>query len=248
MRLSTVLAGAFFSVSMVAAGAGCGSSTPSSSSEPTTQDRGVESGDPSTTVPEGQGSEVNKYGKAYPTNNLGYQARAGTRPGNIMRNYKFLGYVDGDPAKGKTVISLADLYDPEMREVKLISFSAGALWCPPCNEEAKTLVPLMPSLKTKKIAVVQAIIEGGARGTASTLTDLDDWQQRHKINFTIFLDPAQQNLGQFFNAAAVPWNAMLDARSMEILTSAVGFDPAQLPKDMDKWSAWIDANPAQEVQ
>lgn len=247
MRLSTALSGAFFSVFVVVAGVGCSSSSTPSGETGTPQDPGVQPGGPGV-VPDGQGTEVNKYGKAYPTNNLGYQARAGSRAGNIMRNYKFLGYVDGDPSKGKTVISLADLFDPEMRETKLISFSAGALWCNPCNIEAKTLVPLVPELKTRKIAVIQAIIEGDAVGTGSTLADLDDWQKRHKINYTIFLDPAQQNLGQFFNAAAVPWNAMIDARSMEILSSGVGFNPEALPADLDKWSTWIDANPAQVVQ
>jgi hypothetical protein len=199
------------------------------------------------TVPEGQGTELNKYGQPYPTKNLGYQARAGTRAGNIMRNYKFLGYVDGDPAKGKTVISLADLFDPEMRESKLIHFSAGALWCPPCNEEAKALVPLVPSLKQKKIKVIQALIEGDARGTGSTLPDLDVWQRRHSINYTLFLDPEQQNLGQFFDAAAVPWNGLIDARSMEILSSGVGYNP-KMTEEYDRWSAWIDANPAQAVK
>ena len=124
-----------------------------------------------------------------------------------MRNYKFLGYRDGDPSKGTTVISLADYFDPDMKTTKLIHFSAGALWCPPCNEEAKALVPLVPRLKEKKVIIIQALIEGDARGTGSTLDDLNVWQKRHSVNFTLFLDPEQGNLGQFFDAAAVPWNA-----------------------------------------
>ena len=36
--------------------------------------------------------ETNSYGKPYPTRNLGTEARSGSRPGNIMRNFKFQGY------------------------------------------------------------------------------------------------------------------------------------------------------------
>lgn len=244
MRHSTILRGAAISVLLLA---GCGSNTTSTPSAP--QDRGLESTDPpaGTTPGEGQGSNVNPYGRPYPSENLGYQARAGKRPGNVIRNYKFLGYRDGDRSKGRTVISLADLYDPETRQYKLIHFSAGALWCPPCNEEAKAIVPLVPALKEKKVVVIQAIIEGNVRGTASTMDDLDTWQKKHNINYTLFLDPAQQNLGQFFDAAAIPWNGMIDARSMELLTSGVGYNP-NMPKEYDTWLKWIDENPAQAAQ
>ena len=249
MRLSTLVSGVVFSV-VVSGGCGSSSTTaPTGGQAGTPQDPGVDPGQatPPAPVGEGQGSEVNPYGKAYPSKNLGYQARAGTRAGNVIRNYKFLGYRDGDPSKGKTVISLADVFDPEMRAVKLIHFSAGALWCPPCNEEAKALVPLVPGLKAKKVIIIQALIEGDARGTGSTLADLDVWQKRHSVNYTLFLDPEQQNLGQFFDAAAIPWNALIDARSMEILTSGVGYNP-NMTDDYDVWSKWIDQNPAQVVQ
>ncbi len=73
------------------------------------------------------------------------------------------------------------------------------------------------------------------------------WQKRHSINYTIFLDPEQGNLGQFFEAAAIPWNGYLDARSMEVLESGVGYNQDQASV-YDKWSKWIDANPAQAVK
>ena len=211
------------------------------------QDKGIDPGTGTPSPVPGQGTETNPYGVPYPTKNLGYQARAGNRPGSIMRNYKFLGYRDGDPSKGTTVISLADFFDPQTKENKVIHFSAGALWCPPCNEEAKALVPEIANLKTRKITVIQAIIEGNAQGTGSTLDDLNQWQKRHSVNFTIFLDPEQGNLGQFFQAAAIPWNAYLDARSMEVLESGVGYNPNQ-DTTYETWSKWIDANPAQAVQ
>jgi len=247
MALSRLIpvAGAVLSVLL---GVGCSSSSSSSASVTAPQDKGIDPGAGTGTaspVP-GQGTEVNPYGVAYPSKNLGYQARAGNRPGSIMRNYKFLGYRNGDTSK-TVVISLADYFDPDLKEHKVIHFSAGALWCPPCNEEAEALVPEIAGLKAKKVTVIQAIIEGDARGSGSTADDLNVWQQRHKINFTIFLDPKQGNLGQFFEAAAIPWNGYLDARSMEVLESGVGYNTDQAAV-YDKWSKWIDANPAQAIK
>ena len=245
MTLTRVVGGAVFSLLLAG---GCSSSTTPATTAPA-QDKGIDpgagTGTPSPVA--GQGTEVNPYGKTYPTTNLGYQARAGSRAGNIIRNYKFLGYRDGDPSKGTTVISLADYFDPDMKTTKLIHFSAGALWCPPCNEEAKALVPLVPGLKAQKVIVIQALIEGDARGTGSTIADLDVWQKRHSVNYTLFVDPEQGNLGQFFDAAAIPWNGLIDARSMELLTSGVGYNP-KMTDEYTTWSKWIDANPAQEIQ
>jgi thiol-disulfide isomerase/thioredoxin len=245
MRLSRVLAGAVFSMCL---GVGCGSSSTPTTTGTTAppQDRGVDPGQ-GTTAAAGQGTEVNPDGKPYPTQNLGYQARAGQRPGNLIRNYKFLGYRDGDATKGAQVISLADFYDPEMKSTKLIHFSAGAIWCPPCNQEAEALVPLIAGLKAKKVVVIQALIEGATRGTGSTMPDLDVWKKKHGINYTLFLDPEQQSLGQFFDAAAIPWNALIDARSMELLTSGVGYNP-NMTDDYDLWTKWIDENPAAASQ
>ena len=245
MTLSRVVASAVFSLTL---GLGCSSSTGGGTTAPP-QDKGIDPGDGTGTASPvaGQGTEVNPYGKPYPTKNLGYQARAGSRAGNIIRNYKFLGYRDGDPAKGTTVISLADYFDPEMKATKLIHFSAGALWCPPCNQEAEALVPLVPGLKAQKVIIIQALIEGDARGTGATIPDLDIWQKRHSINYTLFLDPEQGNLGQFFDAAAIPWNGLIDARSMELLTSGVGYNP-KMTDEYKTWSTWIDANAAQAIQ
>lgn len=253
MTLSRALAGAVLTIFI---GAGCTSTTTATPAAASgdggtatgpEQDKGIDPGSGTASPIPGQGTEKNPYGVAYPTANLGYTARAGTRAGNIIRNYKFLGYRDGDPSKGTEVISLADYFDPDMKAISLIHFSAGALWCPPCNEEAKALVPIIPTLKAKKVVVIQAIIEGNERGTGSTPADLDEWQKRHSVNYTIFLDPEQGNLGQFFDAAAIPWNALIDARSMELLTSGTGYNP-KMDEEYTTWLAWIAKNPAQAVQ
>ena len=54
------------------------------------------------------------------------------------------------------------------------------------------------------------------------------------------LDPGVKNLGVFFDAAAIPWNADLDARTMEILQDGVGYED---PTAVQTWLDWVAANP-----
>jgi hypothetical protein len=229
---------------------GCSSSSTVNPGGTQPQDKGVDPGAGQGTEP-GAGTETNPYGVAYPTQNQGYKARNGNTPGNIIKNYKFLGYRNGDKSKLET-ISLADYFDPEMRQYKLIRFSAAALWCGPCNQETDATVPLAPRyLAEKKVVFIQALTDGPTQGKGATIADLQRWQQgggglhKNPINFTVFLDPDVKNLGQFFDAAAIPWNANIDARSMEILTAGVGYSADSLTNEIDQWLQWIDANPAQ---
>ena len=90
----------------------------------TPQDKGVDPGTGQTQQP-GAGSETNPYGVAYPTTNIGYKARNGSNAGNIIKNYKFLGYRNGDPSKLET-ISLADYFDPQTKHVRLEVRHGGA--------------------------------------------------------------------------------------------------------------------------
>lgn len=197
--------------------------------------------------------ETNAYGKAYPTKNLGTEPRSGTRPGNIMRNFKFQGYKtemgQAVTTNGKLeTISLADFFDPDQKNgFKVLHVTVSSYWCNPCNEETKEMVSIAADLKSKNVLFFQALADGPAVGTGATPTDLDNWVNKHKVNFTQALDPALKNFGGFFDAAAVPFNANIDLRSMEILSSGVGAPP-DLTGEVEKWTAWVDKNPAQATQ
>jgi len=141
-----------------------------------------------------------------------------------------------------TSIHLAQYYNPNGlatisgAPIKLIHLTVAAVWCQPCNEEtdfisganwtgyntgnasfAKELAPL-------GVVFVQALSDGPTYGTGANLNDLNKWVTNHQNDITTMLDPGVQNLGVFFDAAAVPFNMNIDARTMEILSSEVGFD------------------------
>jgi hypothetical protein len=197
--------------------------------------------------------QMNPYQVCYPTQNLGTSARTATTAGSTINNYAFTGYntpnltvIDPTMAQSTTV-HLADYYDPMQKglpnvinglPIKLIHLSVAALWCGPCNDEAdfvagsnftgtNTAIPpasFASELAPLGVVFVSAIDDGPVVGTGATIADLNTWINRHHDDFTTMLDPGNQNLGVFFDAAAIPFNANIDARTMEILSTDVGFD------------------------
>ena len=184
-----------------------------------THDRGVEG--------EGVGSaasapDVNPEGVPYPSDNIGTGVRSRTKPGNRIANFKFLGYPNGDPSQSLQPISLAQFYDPSGQRFQLIHLQAAGVWCTACQAETKTVVPLASKLAEKKVVWLVSLAEGPTPNLPSRQNDLDTWIARYKSPFTHFLDPNNANLGPFYDRSALPWNANIDARTMEILTSGTG--------------------------
>lgn len=221
---------------------GCGSSPATIGN---TRDGGVDDG---TSGLQPEGHDTNPDGVAYPTRNLGYSARGVDAngkpkrvPGNVIRNYKFMGYPMGDRSKGLQTVALADFFDPDGKNFTIIHIAAAGVWCTPCNQETDALVPVVPGLARKGVVFLQALAEGTVENVAATSTDLDRWMDTHHTNFTEVLDPLERNLGLFWDTNVLPWNADIDARTMEVLASGTGYEePAA---NVQRWLDWQAANP-----
>lgn len=233
-----------FALAVSLASIGCSSATVSGPA----QDKGLE-GDGVSAPPVGK--ETNPDGKPYPTARIGTkpsthkQTLVGT-PGDVMKNFKFYGYPKGDRAQGLQQVSLADYYDPDAKRFRLVHIQAAAVWCGPCNAEAKAAAPLAAEFASKKIAWITALVETGTRGVPSTQGDLDKWLNAYKSDFSHVLDPNNAQFGVFFDAAAIPWNAELDARTMEILAAGTGGQGTAegIRADFDGWLKFLDTYPA----
>jgi hypothetical protein len=174
---------------------------------------------------------------------------------------------NGTPS-ATTTIHLADYFDPKQQGVpgviggvpiKLIHLSVAALWCGPCNDETDHIsganyTGTNPSpaaswadeLAPLGVVFIQAINEGAVEGVGSTITDLNEWiaPTRHNSNFPSMVDPEGQNLGIFFDATAIPFNANIDARSMEILSADDnGYDSNLDQTIKSTYLTWIASNP-----
>ena len=199
--------------------------------------------DPGVTGPGGQvqGHDTNPKGVAYPTANVGYTPRQGNTPGNVINNYKFYGYPNSDVTKGLQPVALADYFDPDAKDYKIIHIIVSGVWCIFCKQETDALVPLIPMLASRKVVFLTALSEDNNHKPAQT-SDLDYWVRTHHTNFTQVLDPGNAQLGPFFDAAAIPWNANVDARTMEILSAGVGAPP-DVTSEVQTWLDWVDAHP-----
>lgn len=195
------------------------------------------------------GSNLNPDGVAYPTEGIGITARRTNRPGDKIDNYKFQGYPDGNAANGLKPMKMADFYDPEVkRNVKLIHIQASGTWCSVCKSESTAVAPKLAEWREKGIVYIVSMAEGPTQGVGSDQKDLDKWLKDHSLSTPAWLDSGNQQLGRFYNAAAMPWNATIDATTMEILDSHMGFgggpDPVgDMTKEYDAWIKEIDARP-----
>jgi hypothetical protein len=192
------------------------------------------------------GSEVNPYGVPYPTGNLGTNARAGSKPGNVIRNHKFQGYVFENGTLDTSAlreIKLADYYDPQGQlGYKVLHIFGAAIWATPSETEMHDIVAATSAVAAKGGVFLAILGEGLQPGVKSQEIDLKNWASIDKPKFSIALDPAWKELGNYFDAAAVPLNMNIDARSMEILSSGVGMPP-DIEADVTTWVDWTDTHP-----
>ncbi len=168
---------------------------------------------------------VNPDGVAYPDPPGGYgrTARRGKTPGSVIQNFIFLGYPNADESHGLQKIALADYYDPCRKRSKVLHLSVAAVWCEPCNEETQALVAAKAELASEKVVIIQALSDGPKLNVGATQSDLNYWITTNHPTFTEMLDPELANLGGFFDAAEVPWNADIDPRTMEIVDEGTGW-------------------------
>jgi hypothetical protein len=183
-----------------------------------TEDCGSTQNPPDTgTVPDTAGptgTAVNPYGVPYPTDNLGFTARSGTRRGQRLPNSTFPGYRPNTTSLG--TVSHAALYDPDGKTHDVVFIVCVGAW------ETYGKVTL-DSIKasTKRIATFAVIGEGTSPGTPATLSDLSKLRTTNPWA-TTGLDSAFKVFGSAFDAAALPFVMVIDARTMEVSTAGVG--------------------------
>jgi len=188
---------------------------------------------------------------AYPTGHIGTAARGldangnpNKAPGDVITDFKFLGYPNADTSNGLQTIALADYYDPSASKHKVLHIIAAAAWCTPCVQETTTLLADLAAPATdfeaEGVVYLQALVEGTTDNLGATPADLNAWISEEHPTFSEVLDPEGMTLGVFFNAASVPFNADIDVRSMEVLQTGTGYED---PAAVKVWIDWVANNP-----
>jgi len=150
--------------------------------------------------------------------------------------------VDGDVNSGIKLVSMADLYDPDGKRNKILHLMEAAMWCPICSGQTTDMKPAIPALRADGVVVVQAIIDGPTRGADPDRCDLESWVESRDLPFTVVFDAGAKRVGPVAQLRAVPWNALIDTRTMEVLDVMEG-----RPDDYEayiRWGLdWVAANP-----
>ncbi|CAN5925143.1 hypothetical protein BH11MYX4_BH11MYX4_56350 [soil metagenome] len=173
--------------------------------------------------PQLPGRDVNPEGVPYPTDHLGGHARAGKNAGDRIPKFTFQAYVDGDHAAGLKTISLADYYDPQSLHHRVLHLEVAATWCGVCSAYADATVKTKEPLGQEGIVYLEVIVAGPRSTSGPSLADVDGWVKTHNSNFTTAIDVRGMRLsGIGVPPQTMPWDVMIDTRSMEILDSTAG--------------------------
>jgi len=170
--------------------------------------------------------------------------------GAVIPNYKFQGFPNAKAdSSAMQTIALGDFYNPhadddgyepaspevddrlfppdsphgagEKKPVALL-IDLGSVWCGPCNEEAKTLLPVLHA----KYApcggeILFQLVESASPGVAATEANLKSWTKVYKVDYPATIDPARQ-LSALYPTGSFPDAAAIDTRTMKITDSIQG--------------------------
>lgn len=186
--------------------------------------------------------DANPDGVPYPTDRLGGQKRVGKTPGDRMPNFTFRAYRNGR-AGGLETISLADYFDPDQKRNKVLHVQIAATWCSICSSELEATVGVSEELAKRGIRFVEIVVSGATAGKGPSLSEVDSWVDRHKTNFPTAIDVAARRLSPLgVSGSAVPYDILIDTRSMEILDSSVGA-PLDVGKYVLEALRFVENNP-----
>ena len=198
-------------------------------------DGGSTETDASTGDANANANALNPYGVAYPTKNLGWKVRAGATAGEVAPNVRLVGYAPG--AANTASISLADVYDPQGKTHDLVAILLCASWNDPSNQLMAKIGELAPA----RVAMLAVLGEATAAGTPATLTNLTSWRSKVPATVHNLLDPSWASFTGV-RVTTVPHVVLLDARTMEIVSSESGA-PADPKGAFESAAAAVKARP-----
>lgn len=163
----------------------------------------------------------------------------GVTKSSVITNFTFPGFPAPETGKDPNAlvdISLSDFYNPTGDGVypagspygegnpkpKALLIDIGAVWCAPCQYEAKVILPpLYEEYKPRGAEFFFDLADGAKGGVAATPAELVTWVTKYKSKYPSAHDP-DRKLGASFKADAFPVNILIDTRTMVIVDVVAG--------------------------
>jgi hypothetical protein len=162
----------------------------------------------------------------------------GTTAGAVITNFVFPGYAQPHEAIGEAArieLSLGDFFNPDGDGVyaedelfpgepkpKALLINVSAVWCGPCKDEAKNILPVeYAELHPKGLEILLVLADSETPKTPATWENLEGWVQQFPVNYPSVRDPDYQ-LGALFDTSQFPANFLVDPRTMQIVALVGG--------------------------
>ncbi len=157
---------------------------------------------------------------AYPVGPYGYGV------GAVVEDFSLEGFIDDDGDgdlfnEAARQIALKEFFQGEDLDAKIILVNVGAGWCPYCQDEMNYLVGVYDAYYAKGVRVFSVVVQDDSENTAD-LAFAETWAYRFNSKMPIAIDPSD-DLGPYYPEAALPLNVYINAKTMEIVDSYVGF-------------------------
>lgn len=153
-----------------------------------------------------------------------------TAVGGTLRDADFNGLLkpvaDNFDASKATKFSISDFYNPNSIDTKprVLVITEAARWCAPCKDEAKVSMAAYkawnPDLTKPVVQFVSLIIEN-TNYEPSVAEDAALWAKAYGLAYPVGIDPALK-LGDFFDKSAIPFNMIVDTKTMTIAYAGTG--------------------------
>lgn len=168
-----------------------------------------------------------------------YAGPYGVGVGSVIPNYQFLGFPRPNLSKTLAKVQLTDFYNPTGTDVfpagsrygagvakpKALLLIRSAVWCNPCNFEAKNEFPGRHLKYAPQGEFIECLDDGPVPGTAATVSDLDNWVTKYNVNFPAILNPAA-TLSAVVGIDAYPGHIIVRTRDMKIIKWEAGVSNA----------------------
>lgn len=132
------------------------------------------------------------------------------------------GYAPSDAAHDDRLFPAGSPYGAGKPKPKALAIDIGAIWCGPCNYEAKTeLPPRHAKYLPLGGELLFQLADGATQGVVATQKDLVNWTKKYKVDYPSTIDTDKQ-LAALFDANAYPANMIIDLRTMRIVAVVAG--------------------------
>ncbi|GEM_PF-2866216 len=168
-----------------------------------------------------------------------YPGPYGVGIGSVIPNYQFLGFPRANVSKVLKTIALNDFHNPTGTEVfgvgspygagtkkpKALLLIRSAVWCGPCNFEAKNEFPMRHVKYFPDGDFIECLDDGAVVGKPATTAELDGWVTKYAVNYPAILNPAA-TLSAVVGIDAYPGHIIVRTKDMKIIKWEAGISNA----------------------